>query len=233
MKKVITLLTVICILVASSASCFAQKDISAVGTSGENGEAFKEVMEDLFGDPEIATVTDVEGNDITKDFVEQFNDEFMAGEFETIWNFTKYNISSILISEEVPTIQNSIFALQNADGIMASKTFNVKDFSVFTEYGVNSGGVSTNLEFAVVVRGRYTENMTTGKILSASVTSVKMEYTNPGVNWKIYSVEETSDAIINNHNILFVGALHFVARYLTGDPYISDTYSHQFRVYAE
>ena len=229
MKKIFFLLLTLCIIVGSSIACFAE-DYS---NSGDVSALFKDTIIAVFSDSCSSTVIDYSGNDITEFFIDTFHDDFIENNFYDIWYFTKDNVSSIIIKEEVqPDIR--FVALQSPGVTMANKTYNVRDYSnIYIDYNVESGGVLTHLEFAVVINGRYTQNQNTGKIVAASVRYLTLDYTNPGINWDIDDYDDFKNAVHSDYSATFMGTMHFTASYAGADRYISPKYSHQFTIRAD
>lgn len=228
-KKIISIFMVITMVLCSSIVSFAEEKENKEFPSA----MFKEVCNDFFSDYENYKVTNPEGEELSQAFYQLFVSDYERNQYEEIWQYFLDNELEIcsFTKYEIPKQQNSL--------TRANKTVQTSDYS-YKLQKIESGGKVSSVEVKCIVNGRFTYNPNTGKILSASTTSVNMDYTSPGVCWTISQKNpytKTAKISSDGYSVTFAGGFSIVAQFTYNYvPYPSNTYSgfyHSYKVSGE
>lgn len=234
MRRVFSL--IFAILLFFTTNCFADT-IQSQNVSN----LFINAIDSCFSSDTDSIVYDYYGNDITNQFLDICTEYYNNSDYVSIWDYAQENIGSIsnvTISKEENSLKSEQKKLkfEAAQTRASSKTIPVKESKYFIARGIKSGNQTTAMEFNIVVRGKYTENANTGKILSASVSSVKMDYTSPGNNWTITPYVSTAKAVKGTYDVTFIGSMYFEAIFevpvgpinVPGKTYKSEIFTNKF-----
>ena len=237
MKKFLSFMLTLVIVFSSLTVSFADS-----GSCEKASDLFIETVDACFSENALSEVYDREGTDITDMFHEEFLETYNNRDYEKIWAFAKANVSSIsIITREEPEKDDPQIEFCKSPGSVepqvSTKTIKVNEWKYFLDKNIRSAGQITNLEYKIVVKGRYTENVNTGKILSANVDAVTMEYTSPGSGWDISWTPTMAKAIKGVYDVTFIGQIKYTAVFsygiAIGKPYESGYKTFEFTKSAE
>lgn len=190
---------------------------------------FLETIQDVFGGNFDVKITSCAGDDITEDFFKTFYSDFRNGDYNAIWKYTKSNIDSI---ELISPKWHESFLHGNEKIVLTD------GWKYFIDRGVECNGKTKDLEFRLAVGGEFAEEPDTGKILSASVTSVKMECPELSDGWRMVPLESYRNAVFSDNSATFIGVMDYSIEIDDGKTveqhvYDSDKFMIQFDAFSE
>lgn len=222
MRKIMSCLLAATILLSASCFSFAttvEKGLPAPSTN------FIKTLEEIFESADEVSIIDSAGNEITKEFINAYKEDYFSENYAKIWTFAADHIQSITtIEKEIATPSDNILGLKRANQTI---TFQKRESFIDTLCSMNQ---TLPFCFDIVLKGKFTENPNTGKILSASITSLYMDFDYPdspsGYEWYIEPVKTRKEATHTAYSATFVGGMKIEARCsYAGDIYTSKEYT--------
>ena len=101
--KRISVFALVCVLVSAMACpAFAATTEDQEGLTGPT-DLFVDICDELFSEDSEYRAIDNNGNDVTAQFLAEYDDAYAAGNYELIWNAVKDELDTITWRREMPT----------------------------------------------------------------------------------------------------------------------------------
>lgn len=156
--KRISVFALVCVLVSAMACpAFAATTEDQEGLTGPT-DLFVDICDELFSEDSEYRAIDNNGNDVTAQFLAEYDDAYAAGNYELIWNAVKDELDTITWRREMPTprlVMNGsasdyFYVLDETTDHMPGKTFEML-YSVSGTYKYHdSNGQITECSDAVL-----------------------------------------------------------------------------------
>lgn len=153
----------------------------------EDGEIFKAFIDNCFNDLTAFSVMDLNGNNVTDEFIDSASDYYNQGDYESILNIIENK--NLEISYRVIESEEQI-----GSGARAITTQKASDY--FYHIGYDSTGTFRK-EWVTKISGSYNCNLATGTITSVSSPTLSLYSASFGSAFSPY-LDDVSTSYTNN-----------------------------------
>ena len=218
-KKIIKILVsmmMVCVIGAPVTYASTNDNNASLNDGRIVSKVFVDICDDYYAEPSNFIVTDKKGNDISMNYYLNTARYYKEGNYAKIHDYAIDVVSEYIMVEpdilkEVPSESKGLKTVYTS-----GYTYKLQRICSYLSGVPNQ----TTMESKCVVKGRYVLNYSTGKITSASTTSVTHDYISPGWNWRIHTINSyTNPAVISSdgYSVSFSGGFSVTAQYVDGD----------------
>ena len=189
--KRISVFALVCVLVSAMACpAFAATTEDQEGLTGPT-DLFVDICDELFSEDSEYRAIDNNGNDVTAQFLAEYDDAYAAGNYELIWNAVKDELDTITWRREMPTprlVMNGsasdyFYVLDETTDHMPGKTF----------------------EMLYSVSGTYKYHDSNGQITECSDAVLNIESFNAGAlfSYTLFNISTNERIAANKLSVTF------------------------------
>ena len=199
--KRISVFALVCVLVSAMACpAFAATTEDQEGLTGPT-DLFVDICDELFSEDSEYRAIDNNGNDVTAQFLAEYDDAYAAGNYELIWNAVKDELDTITWRREMPTprlVMNGsasdyFYVLDETTDHMPGKTF----------------------EMLYSVSGTYKYHDSNGQITECSDAVLNIESFNAGAlfSYTLFNISTNERIAANNLSVTFSATFSLTMSY--------------------
>ena len=199
--KRISVFALVCVLVSAMACpAFAATTEDQEGLTGPT-DLFVDICDELFSEDSEYRAIDNNGNDVTAQFLAEYDDAYAAGNYELIWNAVKDELDTITWRREMPTprlVMNGsasdyFYVLDETTDHMPGKTF----------------------EMLYSVSGTYQYHDSNGQITECSDAVLNIESFNAGAlfSYTLFNISTNERIAANKLSVTFSATFSLTMSY--------------------
>lgn len=199
--KRISVFALVCVLVSAMACpAFAATAEDQEGLTGPT-DLFVDICDELFSRDSEYRAIDNDGNDVTAQFLAEYDDAYVAGNYELIWNAVKDELDTITWQREMPTprlVMNGsasdyFYVLDETTDHMPGKTF----------------------EMLYSVSGTYKYHDSNGQITECSDAVLNIESFNAGAlfSYTLFNISTNERIAANKLSVTFSATFSLTMSY--------------------
>ena len=199
--KRISVFALVCVLVSAMACpAFAASTEDQEGLTGPT-DLFVDICDKLFSEDSEYRAIDNDGNDVTAQFLTEYDDAYVAGNYELIWNAVKDELDTITWRREMPTprlVMNGsasdyFYVLDETTDHMPGKTF----------------------EMLYSVSGTYKYHDSNGQITECSDAVLNIESFNAGAlfSYTLFNISTNEQIAANKLSVTFSATFSLTMSY--------------------